>query len=102
MASSERYCACGCWQEFVFEGGELEELSAHVCTYHMAKLSEYLDNLGIDKAPTGQYTLSLERPSGSEESHANRHIYGPEVDRTGWSTYHSRVDRSSLQQGPDF
>lgn len=65
----DRYCACGCWHESRFENGELEELAAHVCTYHMERLREYLENLGIDNTPEGQYTLTLEGTSRSEVSH---------------------------------
>jgi len=56
----DRYLACGCWHESAYEGGVLEELQAHICEHHMVELRGYLDSLGLDKNPEGQYTLTFE------------------------------------------
>jgi len=56
----DRYLACGCWHEAVFEAGDLEELQAHICEHHMVTLRGYLDALGIDNAPEGQYSLTFQ------------------------------------------
>lgn len=92
----ERYCACGCWQEYQFEDGELEGLAAHVCTFHMHKLSEYLDTLGIDKQPEGQYTLTLGRATDARLTDD----YG-NITRAPYSTTRGAAT-DPYSDGPDF